>query len=103
MKRAKEIIEVVFPDLGSFSEWRLVVFSDASFANLPDKISSCFAYIVLLVGADGRCCPVSWKANKIKRVCRSTLAAETMALIEGLEECLYLKHLLCEIKVFNSQ
>ena len=103
VKRAKEIIEVVFPDLESFSEWRLVVFSDASFANLPDKISSCFAYIVLLVGANGRCCPVSWKANKIKRVCRSTLAAETMALIEGLEECLYLKHLLCEIKVFNNQ
>ena len=103
VKRAKENIEVIFPDLRSFSEWRLVVFSDASFANLPDKISSCFAYIVLLVGAEGRCCPVSWKANKIKRVCRSTLAAETMALVEGLEECLYLKHLLCEIKVFNDK
>ena len=103
VRRAKEEVQLIFPDLGPCNKWYLIVFTDASFANLPDKVSSCFAYIVLLIGADGRCCPISWKANKIKRVCRSTLAAETMALIEGLEECLYLKHLLCEIKVFNKE
>ena len=33
----------------------------------------------------GKCCPLSWHANKIKRVVRSTNAAEALSLQEGLE------------------
>ena len=42
--------------------------------------------VVLLVGERGKCYVISWKANKIKRVCRLTLASETLALVKGLEE-----------------
>ena len=33
----------------------------------------------------GKCCPLFWHANKIKRVVRSTIAAEALSLQEGLE------------------
>ena len=33
----------------------------------------------------GKCCPLSGHANKIKRVVRSTIAAEALSLQEGLE------------------
>ena len=41
--------------------------------------------------------PISWRANKIKRVVHSTLAAESLALAEGLEEAVFLKALLSEV------
>lgn len=102
VKRAKERVSNKYTKLGECAQWKLLVFTDASFANMPDGVSSCFGYVVLLVGENGKCCVISWKANKIKRVCRSTLASETMALVEGLEECLYLKSLLIEIGVFHK-
>ena len=43
------------------------------------------AHIVWLVDNHGKCCPLSWHANKIKRVVRSTIAAEALSLQEGLE------------------
>ena len=103
VKRAKIEVTNKFTDLGNPEEWKLIMYSDASFANLPDTVSSCFGFIILIMGSNQRCCPISWKANKIKRVCRSTLAAETMALVEGLEECLYLKNLLSEIGIFKQK
>ena len=79
------------------------MYTDASFANnMTDGFSSCFGYVDLLVGERGKCCVISWKANKIKRVCRSTLASETMALVEGLKECLYLKRILIEMGAFHQ-
>ena len=101
VKRAKEKVFNKYSNLGECDQWKLFVFTDASFANLPDGVSSCFGYVVLLVGKNDKSCVISWKANKIKRVCRSTLASETMALVEGLEECLYLKSLLIEIGAFH--
>ena len=75
----------------------MILFSDASFAFLPDNVSSSLGYIQFIVDQNDNCSAISWRANKIKRVCRSTLAAETMALIEGIEECLYLKSVLEEL------
>ena len=33
----------------------------------------------------GLCCPLSWQSRKIRKVCKSTLAAESLSLVEGLE------------------
>ena len=52
---------------------------------------------VFLMGKDGRVCPFSWKSSKIKRVCRSTAAAEGMSLSQGLEEAIYNRNLITEI------
>ena len=102
IKRAKlEEVKMEFPDLGQIK--RLVIFTDASFANLPDSVSSCMGYVILLVEDNKdmntvhKCCLLAWKSTKIKRICRSTLAAETMALTEGVEESLYLRSFLVEL------
>ena len=93
----KDVVVNKFSCLKLDSNIRIILFSDASFANLPDRVSSSLGYIIFIVDCEDRCAAISWKSNKIKRICRSTLAAETMALIEGLEECLYLKSVMEEL------
>ena len=78
-------------------EMWLTVFTDASLGNLSDGASSSSGILVFLRDNSGNVCPLSWRANKIKRVVRSTLAAETLALQEGIDEGLYLRHLMSEI------
>ena len=93
----KDVVVNKFSGLKLDSNIRIILFSDASFANLPDQVSSSLGYIIFIADCEDRCAAISWKANKIKRICRSTLAAETMALVEGLEECLYLKSVIEEL------
>ena len=107
IKRIKlQDIKMEFPDLGKSN--KLVLYSDASFANLPDKVSSCMGYVILLVEdvkyskAEYKCCFISWKSNKIRRICRSTLAAETMAITEGIEEAIYFKSFMSEMGISLS-
>lgn len=91
--------KVFFPRLGLRQCWRLVVFTDASHANLSDGISSMGAYVVFLIGENKRCCPLVWNASKIKRVVRSTLAAEALSLMLGLEAALYVRSILSELLI----
>ena len=105
MKRARKLISriqdfesfVFFPALGEMGNWTMCVYTDASHANLSDGVSSTMGCLVFVVGRGGAMCTVSWRANKIRRVVRSTLAAETMALQEGLEEAIYIRSLLLEL------
>ena len=85
---------ILFPCISN--PWSLYVFTDASLANLCDGVSSSLGIIIFVT--DGkRSSPLAWHANKIKRVVRSTLAAENVALLVGLEEALYLRSVLREI------
>ena len=47
-----------FPHLGDLSKVKLVVFSDASHASLPDGYSSAEGFIVFLIGENGKSCPL---------------------------------------------
>ena len=49
------------------------MYSDAALANLCDDVSSMGAHLVLLVNDKGLSSPLSWHAEKIKRVVRSTI------------------------------
>ena len=72
----------------------LMVLSDAVHAILCDSITGMGAHLVLLKDVDRICGSLSWQANKIKHVVRSTTAAETLSLHTGLEVGIYLhKHL----------
>ena len=88
--------EVMFPCLGDPEGWQLVVYTDASFGNLSHGVDSYGGVIVFLV-ANGRCGAVVWRSGKIKRVVKSTMAAERLSLSEGLDEVVYVKQILCEI------
>ena len=86
-----EKASVFFPSMRDMSDWSLLVYSDAAHANLNNGLSSMGAHIIFLIDSHGKACPLSWHAGKVKRVVRSTLAAETLALSEGIENAFYLK------------
>ena len=91
LRRAKKAIdrlqtddvEILFPRL-SKNELSIRTYSDASFANLIDGVSSGRGHIIFLVDEQNRCAPLHWTTNKVKRVVHSTLAAEALSL----QQCL---------------
>ena len=88
--------QVHFPNLGDCREWKLKVFCDASWGNLPDGASSTQGHVIFLTGKDGNSCPIAWTSNKVKRKVSSSLAAETLSLHDSLDEAIYLNSLICE-------
>ena len=66
-----------FKNLGS--KVKIVAYTDAAFANLPDGGSQ-GSYLIFLVGDDGFCSLVSWQSKRIRRIVRSALAAESLAM-----------------------
>ena len=50
-------ITIKFACIGKPNEMRILLFSDAVYANLIDKVSNAEGYIILLAGSNGRCCP----------------------------------------------
>ena len=85
--------KLAFPRLKSLKDCTIECYTDASFANLPDG-SSQGAYIILLMDCLGQRCPILWQSRKLRRVVKSTIAAETMALIEGAEAAVYIAQIL---------
>ena len=73
------------------------MYSDDSHTNICQGTGSVGAHIIFLADNKGLCCPLAWKSNKIKRVVRSTLAAEALSLQEGVEEAVYTNHLIQEM------
>ena len=66
------------------------MYSDASHANL-EAAGSLGAHIVFIVNSQGHVCTINWAATKIKRVVRSSLAAEMLSLQDGLEDAIYIR------------
>ena len=85
-----------FPDIGDLDEASLVCYSNASLANLKDAGSQ-GSFIIFIIGSNKKYVPLKWQSRKIKRVVKSTLAAETMALLEGTECCFLIKSTLLRI------
>ena len=70
--------------------------SDASYGNLQGGGSQ-GGYVVSLVDSSDRKCLLSWQSRKVKRVVTSTLAAETLALLDSAEREIYLANLVTEL------
>ena len=88
---------LLFPNLGSPAKWEIQVFCDASWGNLPDGVSSAQGHVIFLCGETERSCALTWTSNKIKRKVSSTLAAETLAMQDALDEAVYLGSLITEV------
>ena len=80
---------------------KVAAFSDASFNNL-DNGGSQGGHVVFLCDNKGACMPVAWSSNKVKRVVRSTLAAETLALTEGADTAFFVAALFKEVYTNNK-
>ena len=88
-------ITLKFRNLGC-GEKSLVVFTDASLGNLPNGGSQ-GGYIVLLMSDNGTFSPICWNSKKIRRVARSTIAAETLAMADGIDMTMFLSSLYSEL------
>ena len=91
-----------FPKLNDVNNCRLVVFSDASHSNLPDGVSSAGGFVIFLVDSQSNACPLYWESRKIRRVVKSTLAAETLAAADAIDSAYYISHILSQI-LFDSK
>jgi hypothetical protein len=86
----------------------IVVFTDASWAN-ADELKSQAGYLTFVTGPDVQtptgdlASLLDWRSHRIKRQCRSTLAAETMSLDAGFDSGIFLRELMAEplIKDYN--
>ena len=87
---------------------RIIAFSDASWAN-AEELKSQAGYLVFVTGpevftpAGDAASLAEWKSHKIRRRCRSTLAAETMSLDAATDAALFTRELLAEICIEGYQ
>lgn len=80
-----------FPAL-DLTSVKLMTFTDASLGNLNDGVGSTQGVIIWIIDMQGKCFPLFWQAQKIRRVVRYTLAAEALSLQEGMEASFYYRH-----------
>ena len=81
---------------------KLQLFADASFNNLP-KGGSKAGQIILLTDDKNNTCLLYWNSSKIKRVVRSTTAAETLPLSEGCDLAMCINKLVSELLFHNGK
>ena len=79
---------ITFPSL-HLPSTKVVMYSDASFNNLSDGNSQ-GGYIIFLSDKYNNSSPIAWKSTKLRRVARSTLAAETLAFTEGADTAYFI-------------
>lgn len=96
-KLNNEECDLHFPALGDLKKCKIVAYSDASHAILPDGSSSAGGHVIFLVGENGRACVLSWESKKIRRVVNSSLAAEALAASEAVDASYYLGQILSDI------
>ena len=66
---------------------KIVLLTDAAFGNLSNG-SSQGEQVLFLIDGYGKWNLVSWLLKRIKRISRSTLAAEIIAMVEGVESAI---------------
>ena len=95
-KAKKEKSQIHIPNLGNPKLLQIIAYSDASFANLTDGGSQ-GGYIIFLVGNNNQYMPIAWQSKHIKRIVKSTLGAETLAMVDLTEACFYYRKLILDL------
>ena len=51
-------------------------------------------HLIFLVGDNNKCSLIKWQLKHIKRVVRSSLSAETLALCDAIDDAIFLQHMI---------
>ena len=87
-----------FSNLHTFKDCELWCYSDAAHRNLNNNTDSAGGYILCIVNIkSGKCAPLEWRSNKIKRKVPSTLGAEMLSLVTALDAAIGTRDQLSEI------
>ena len=89
-------VTLQFQPLDCADGFTIECYGDASFGNLSNGGSQ-GGFVIFLVDSHGAKCPLAWQSKKVRRVVKSSLAAETLALLDVAEAGVYLATLLTEI------
>ena len=89
-------VKISFPRMNHIEDCHLACYSDASFANLSSGGSQ-GGMVIFLKDSDGKQCPIYWQTRKIRRVVKSTLAAETLALLDCAEAAVYIASIIADL------
>ena len=79
---------------------KLVIYAYAAHRNLANCASQ-ESYLIFLVAENSKYILLNWQSKRIRRVVRSWLAAETVALSDGAENGVHLTKVLSEL-LFND-
>ena len=82
--------------LTDISQLTIECYCDASFANLGNGGSQ-GSYVIFLRDESCKRNICSWQSRKVRRVVKSTLAAETLALLDGAEASILLAAMISEL------
>ena len=94
MKKAvSEKVTLTFQKLENLE---MRVYSDSSLGNLPDDGTQ-GGYFICLQGKGNYITPLAWSSKKLKRVVRSSLAGETLAMADAMDNGIFLASLFSEI------
>ena len=105
LKRANKVVRklkhqhysLLYQKLGHAKDFEIYVYADASYANLPDQVSSAGGHVIILKCRDSmKCSVIDWSSSKIKRVIDNTLASETISMKLAVESAIYIGHLINE-------
>ena len=86
---------VTFPRFKDLNSLSVLVYTDASYGNLPNGGSQGGQIVFLNDG--NKVSPVLWHSRKVKRVVKSTIAAETLSLAQGAESGFMISTLMSEV------
>ena len=94
-KAKRESSQLEIPHMPDMKKWKFDAYSDASFANV-DGTKSQGGYIIYMSDNTSKF-PLAWQSQKVKRVVKSTHAAETLALVDAAEASMFYKSFLLEL------
>ena len=64
------------PDLDDITQTALILYSEASRANLSKSVSQA-GFVIFLCGKNGKSSPLVWTSHKMKSIVKSSMATET--------------------------
>lgn len=75
---------------------KIFTFCDASFKNLANHGSQ-GGFISFIIDKQGNYCPLAWQSRKVRRVVKSTIAAESLAALDAAEMTVFLVSVLKDV------
>ena len=92
-KLQKRTVVIMYPSFSSdLSKLKIYAYADASLNNLPDSVSSARGFAIFLV-SDQNAAILSWGSRKIKKVTKTIIYAEGLALSACLDDAMLLREI----------
>ena len=86
---------IKYPHVGPIENWGIVGHGDAGIRSLPDKQTSVGGHVIMVSNTtNNKTCTIRWKAKRIDRVVKSSMAGEALATLETIAEVVYTKAIL---------